>query len=142
MDVRTATRADIPAIRRVDASLNQRVSDTDVLRNAVDGGRVAVALDGEVVAGYVRWEWFWDRIPLCVFARVRPSHQRLGVGRALYAHVEEDLRARGCEFWLSSTEEDNKRSLRFHRALGFRPIGALAELGQEVREVFMRKELG
>jgi len=142
MEIRAATPADVGAIQDVDRALDQHMSDADVLLHAIDGGRVAVALDGEVVAGYVRWEWFWDRIPLCVFARVRPSRQRTGVGRALYAQVEADLRARGCEFWLSSTEEDNKRSLRFHRALGFRLIGALADLGQESREVFMRKDLG
>ncbi|MEX0681848.1 MAG: GNAT family N-acetyltransferase [Dehalococcoidia bacterium] len=141
-DVRAATPDDVPAIQDIDRSLEQRVSDEEVLRHAMDGGRVAVTLDGDTLAGYLRWEWFWDRIPLCVFVRVKPSHQRIGIGRALYAHVEVDLRGRGCEFWISSTEEANDRSLRFHRALGFRLIGALSDLGQESREVFMRKDLG
>ncbi len=140
-DVRAATAADIPVIRDIDRSLDQRVSKKSVLRHAIEGGRVAVALDGDVVAGYLRWEWFWDRVPLCVFVRVRPSHQRTGLGRALYAHVEADLVARGCDFWLSSTEETNDRSLRFHRALGFRLVGALSDLGQDAREIFMRKDL-
>ena len=139
--VRGATLADIPAIQDVDRSLDQRASEEAVLGHAIEGGRVAVALDGDDVAGYLRWEWFWDRVPLCVFVRVRPSHQRTGVGRALYAHVEADLAGRGCEFWLSSTEETNDRSLRFHRALGFRLVGALSDLGQDAREIFMRKDL-
>lgn len=140
-DVRTATLADIPAIQDIDRVLDQRVSDESVLRHAIEGGRVAVAFAGEDVAGYVRWDWFWDTIPYCAMARVRPSHQRKGSGRALYAHVENDLARRGCEFWLSSTEEDNDRSLRFHRALGFRLIGALSDLGQDCREIFMRKDV-
>ncbi len=141
-DVRHATPADIPVIQDVDRSLEQPVSEDDVLKHAIEGGRVAAALDGDNVTGYVRWEWLWDHIPLCVFVRVRPSHQRTGVGRALYAHTEADLAARGCDFWLSSTEETNDRSLRFHRALGFRLIGALSDLGQDSREIFMRKGLG
>ncbi len=148
-ELRPATVADIRAIQSVDRSLDQRLSDESVLDHAIEGGRVAVALDGDKVLGYLRWEWFWDRVPLCVFVRVRPSHQRTGVGRALYAHVEADLVARGCDFWLSSTEETNDRSLRFHRALGFRLIGALgfrligalSDLGQDAREIFMRKDL-
>ena len=141
MTVRAATPSDIDAIQAVDCSLEEDISDAGVVRSAIDGGRVVVAIDGDEVAGYVRWEWFWDRIPYCTLARVKPSHQRQGLGRALYAHIEGDLARRGCEFWLSSTEEDNDRSLRFHRALGFRLIGALSELGQDVREVFLRKDL-
>jgi GNAT superfamily N-acetyltransferase len=142
LEARTATTADIGGIQDVERALEQRVSEDAVLRRAIEAGQVLVAVDGDDVAGYLRWEWFWDRIPLCVFVRVRPSHQRLGVGRALYEHAEADLRSRGCEFWISSTEEANERSLRFHRALGFRLIGALSDLGQESREVFMRKDLG
>jgi L-amino acid N-acyltransferase YncA len=141
VDTRLAIAADILAIQDVDRSLEQRVSDTGVLQAAIAGGRVAIALMGGEVAGYVRWEWFWDRIPYCVFARVQPAHQRSGAGRALYAFVEDGLRGRGCDFWLSSTEEPNDRSLRFHRALGFRLIGALSDLGQESREIFLRKDL-
>ncbi len=139
--VRPATAADILVIRDVDRSLDQRVSKKSVLKHAIEGGRVAVALDGDEVSGYLRWEWFWDRVPLCVFVRVLAAHQRTGVGRALYAHVEADLVRRGCDFWLSSTEETNDRSLRFHRALGFRLVGALSDLGQDAREIFMRKDL-
>jgi ribosomal protein S18 acetylase RimI-like enzyme len=140
--VRPATPADIPAIQAVDRSLESGVSENSVLQHAIEGGRVAVAFAGNEVVGYLRWEWLWDHIPLCVFVRVRPPHQRTGLGRALYAHVEADLAARGCDFWLSSTEETNDRSLRFHRALGFRLIGALSDLGQDSREIFMRKDLG
>ncbi|HEY5624865.1 MAG TPA: GNAT family N-acetyltransferase [Dehalococcoidia bacterium] len=140
-DVRAAKATEIPAIQDVDCSLDQHVSEESALKHAIEGGRVAVTLDGDEVSGYLRWEWLWDHIPLCVFVRVRPSHQRTGVGRALYAHIEADLIARGCDFWLSSTEETNDRSLRFHRALGFSLIGALINLGQDSREIFMRKDL-
>lgn len=140
-EVRPATPAEISAIQDIDSSLDQRLSDEAVLRHAIEGGRLAVALAGAGVSGYLRWEWLWDHVPLCVFVRVRPSHQRTGAGRALYAHVEADLVRRGCDFWLSSTEEINDPSLRFHRALGFRLIGALSDLGQDSREIFMRKDL-
>ena len=140
-DVRGATLADIHAIQDIDGSLDQRASEESVLRHAIEGGRVVVAADGDEVSGYLRWEWLWDHIPLCIFVRVRPPHQRAGAGRALYAHVEVALARRGCDFWLSSTEETNDRSLRFHRALGFRLIGALSDLGPDSREIFMRKDL-
>lgn len=141
MTIRHATLDDLSSIQDVDRALEQHVSDEDILRASIEGGRVVVAVDGDDVVGYVRYEWFWDRIPYCMLARVKPSHQRQGFGHALYELVEEGLRERGIPFWLSSTEEDNERSLAFHRALGFRPIGELSDLGQESREIFLRKDL-
>ena len=114
----------------------------EVLGPAIDSGRVLVAEDDGEVPAYLRWEWFWDTMPLCLTVRVLAEHRRRGIGRALYSAAEEAFRAGGATFWLSSTEETNERSLRFHKALGFRRIGALSELGQDVREVFMRKDLG
>lgn len=140
-EIRPATPADISAIHEIDRSLDQTASERSLLQHSIQGGRVVVALAGEEVSAYLRWEWLWDHIPLCAFVRVRPAYQRTGAGRALYAHVEADLVRRGCEFWLSSTEETNDPSLRFHRALGFRLIGALSDLGQDSREIFMRKDL-
>jgi ribosomal protein S18 acetylase RimI-like enzyme len=79
---------------------------------------------------------------MVTLVRVHPEHQRRGVGRALCAHLDQHLADMHCGFLLSSTEEDNERSLLFHKALGFREIGHLAELEQPVREVFLRRDLG
>ncbi len=76
------------------------------------------------MVGYVRWDYFWDSIPLCLMARVKAEHQRRGLGRLLYERIEDTFRRSGCPFWLSSTEETNEDSQRFHEALGFRPIGS------------------
>jgi len=109
---------------------------------AISDGNVAVAEDDSGdLAGYVRWDYFWDTIPLCLTVCVRREHQRRGIGRRLCEHVETDFRQAGRAFWLSSTEETNERSLLFHEALGFRRIGTLGELGQDVGEIFLRKDL-
>jgi L-amino acid N-acyltransferase YncA len=113
----------------------------ELFESAIAGGKVTVveAEEGAVV-GYVRWEYFWDTIPLCLTVRVHPDHRRRGLGRGLYQHVDNVFRREGREFWLSSTEETNDISKRFHEALGFRRIGALESLGQDVPEVFYRKD--
>ena len=139
--VRDARPDDLPGIERVDLALENH-SHGDAVSRAIAEGKVAVAEGEEGIAGYVRWEHFWDTIPYCTTARVAPDHQRRGLGRRLYEHVEERFRAAGIGFWLSSTEETNERSQRFHEALGFRPIGQLRELDQDVMpELFYRKDL-
>lgn len=112
-----------------------------IVARAIKEGRVVVASESATIVGYARWSWFWDKIPFSTLVRVHPDQQRRGVGRALYAAVEVRLRDLGERFWISSTEKDNWHSRRFHAALGFREIGALAELDQDVLEVFLRKDL-
>jgi len=139
--VRAATRDDVPGIMAVDEAVTGDRHGEDILGPAIDADRVLVAEeDGEVLA-YLRWEIFWDTIPLCLTVRVHPEHRSRGIGRRLYEHVETGFRAAGHAFWLSSTEETNERSLLFHEELGFRSIGTLRELGQDVGEVFLRKDL-
>ena len=139
--VRPATRDVLAGVLNVDAAVVGDTHDETVIGPAIDAGRVLIAEEGGVVLAYLRWELFWDTIPFCLTVRVMPEHQRRGIGRAIYALAEEHFRGRGQGFWLSSTEETNKGSLRFHEALGFRRIGTLFDLGQEVGEIFLRKDL-
>ncbi len=140
--VRAATCDDIEGVLEVDAAVVGDRRNDDIIGPAIEAGRVLVAEERSVVLAYLRWDFFWDTIPLCLNVRVRPEHQRRGIGRALYSLAEDGFRRRGVVFWLSSTEEINKRSLQFHEALAFRRIGTLFDLGQDVGEIFLRKDLG
>ena len=138
--IRPGQPKDIPHLETVDRQFEDH-SHLDLLQRAVGEGRVVVAELGDGIVGYVLWGYFWDMIPMSIMARVLEPHRRRGLGRRLYEAVERDLRRRGCTFWLSSTDETNENSQRFHESCGFRRIGALAELGQGVREVFYRKDI-
>jgi ribosomal protein S18 acetylase RimI-like enzyme len=139
--IRDAVPGDVPALQRLDRLFTGPRHPDGLFLDAIAEGKVAVAQSPEGIVGYLRWDRFWDTIPLCLTVCVQPNHQRRGIGRRLYAHVEDGFRRAGRAFWLSSTEETNDVSIRFHEALGFRPIGALEELGQDVAEVFYRKNL-
>jgi GNAT superfamily N-acetyltransferase len=74
----------------------------ELFQTAIAGGKVTVAeADGGDIVGYVRWEHFWDTIPLCLSVRVHPDHRRRGLGRALYEHVGNVFRREGHAYWLS-----------------------------------------
>ena len=140
-NIRPARAGDAPALQALDGLFSGSPHSGELFRKAISEGKVAVAQSSDGVVGYVRWEYFWDEIPLCLTVRVHPDHRRRGIGRRLFGHVEERFREDGCGFWLSSTQEDNERSRLFHESLGFRRIGALEELGQVIPEVFYRKDL-
>ena len=141
--LREAGLDDLPAIREIDLLFEGHPHAAGVLWRATADGRIVLAESAQGgVVGYVRWDYFWDTIPFRLTARVKPDHQRRGVGRRLCERIEDTFRWSGCRFWLSSTEETNENSRRFHESIGFRPIGKLAELGQDVPEIFYRKDIG
>lgn len=51
--------------------------------------------------------------------RVAPGFQRMGIGRALMAAVEEHARAEGMRRLALETQTSNAPAIRFYRALGF-----------------------
>jgi aminoglycoside 6'-N-acetyltransferase I len=74
--------------------------------------RVAVNERGTVlgwIGGQPHYEGHaWELHPLVV----HPGHQRQGIGRALVADLEEQVRARGgVTLWLGTDDEDNRTSL-------------------------------
>lgn len=56
--------------------------------------------------------------------RVAPGHRRRGVGTALFDHVVDDARARGCRHLRVETQNTNVDACRFYAARG----GHLAEV--------------
>ncbi len=140
--VRPARAADVPALQTLDGLFAGPHHSDQLFLDAIAAGKVSVAeVGGGGVVGYLRWDHFWDTIPLCLTVCVQPDHQRRGIGRRLYEHIEDGFRRAGRAFWLSSTEEDNERSRLFHESQGFRRIGALVELGQDLPEVFYRRDI-
>ena len=51
--------------------------------------------------------------------RIAPGFQRMGIGRALMAAVEENARAEGMRRVVLETQTTNVPAIRFYRALGF-----------------------
>jgi GNAT superfamily N-acetyltransferase len=123
------------------ASQDGYVPEAAVARKIV-AGEVAVAeRDGERV-GYVRLEYLWGTLPHIGLIRVTPAHQRQGVGRLLLAFLEQELRARGHDVLLSSSQVDEPEPQAWHRRQGFAECGILVGVnGGGFGEVYFRKLL-
>ena len=72
------------------------------------------------------------------------EHQRKGVGKAMLAFVEDDLRCRGHRILLSSCVVDEHKPQTWHRHMGFSECGFLAgfPFKDGLGELFLFKELG
>lgn len=62
---------------------------------------------------------------------IEAEFHRTGVARALYQRLLDDLRERGFHVAVAGTTLPNDPSVRFHEAMGFRPVGTFHEVGRK-----------
>ena len=119
IDIRYAEAADEAFWRRLDRHLPADGFSEKVRTETA----YVLTLDGEPI-GLMRYNLFWDSIPFCTLLYIDPAHQRQGYGRRLMAHWEADMRARGYDMVLTSTQSDEEAQ-HFYRALGYKDCGGL-----------------
>jgi len=146
--IRDATDADLPAIRDI---YNHAVQHTTAIWNdsqvdlddrrawyAARAGRgfpVLVADADGAVLGYASYgdfrafDGFRGTVEHSVY--VAPGARGRGLGRALLAALIDRARAQGLHVMVAAIEAGNAPSLALHRALGFRQVGTMDQVGQK-----------
>lgn len=81
-----------------------------------------VLLADNIPAGLLRYSLFWDSIPFCNMLYIDHAHQRKGYGQKLIEYWEADMKARGYERVLTSTQAD-EGAQHFYRKLGYQDCG-------------------
>lgn len=75
------------------------------------------------------YRWFSERYEDFVYLDrivIAQSHRNIGLGAALYAEIERRMRTSGGPYCLTcevNFDPPNEGSLRFHRRIGFVPVG-------------------
>ena len=103
-------------------SLDRRISRELFLRKAEAGECYIAELNG-APAGLLRWNRFWDEVPFCTLLYIEEKRRGQGLGRALVARWEADMRALGHGMAMTSTQSDEDAQY-FWRALGYRDAGS------------------
>jgi len=164
VSVRSATPADVPAITRIYAHAVKHGTASFELdppdeaemarrqRTLLDGGYpyIIAEIDG-VLAGYAYAGPYRPR-PAYRFSvedsiYVDPDAQRRGVGRVLLEHLIEECERRGFRQMIAVIGDSAQApSIELHRALGFRMIGAVQNVGYKfdrwLDSVNMQRPLG
>ncbi len=136
ISTRFATPADLDFVRQ------DQYLPPEIVRRKIEWREVIVAeLDGRL-AGYLRFEYLWSKIPYVGLIRVIPECRRRGIGKALLTCAEEFLRGQGHAALYSSSQVDEAGPQAWHRRVGFKECGIIAGLNEGgIGEVFFRKQL-
>jgi L-amino acid N-acyltransferase YncA len=164
VSIRPATPADVPAITRIYAHAVKHGTASFELdppdeaemarrqRTLLDGGYpyIVAEIDG-ALAGYAYAGPYRPR-PAYRFSvedsiYIDPPAQRRGVGRVLLEHLIEECERRGFRQMIAVIGDSVQApSIELHRALGFRMIGAVENVGYKfgrwLDSVNMQRALG
>lgn len=117
LTIRLATPSDWPFWHALDGHIDRALFE----RKAAAGECYIAETDGEA-AGLLRWNLFWDSVPFCTLLYIREDRRGRGLGRALTARWEADMRAHGHGMAMVSTQSDESAQ-HFYRKLGWRDAG-------------------
>ena len=139
--IRKATSKDVEGCQNIDSQMGFNTLQT-IFDEAVKSHRLFVAIENGSVVGYLRYGYIWDgEVAYIQMIRVHKTHQKKGVGRELVQTLERNLKETNVFLVLSSTDESNKNSYKFHIALGFQACGQLAINKDQQQEIFFKKKL-
>lgn len=118
-EIRYVQSADKESWYRLDRHLPE-----EEFEGKVRDKRGYVLLEKGKVAGLLRYNLFWDSIPFCTMLYIDSDCRSQGLGKALMAHWEADMKRQGYGMVLTSTQADEDAQ-HFYRKLGYQDCGGL-----------------
>lgn len=119
MNIRYVTEADRAFWYQLDAHLPAAEFDKKV-RDSLG----YVLIEGDDAVALLRYNLFWDNTPFCTLLYVEEASRGKGFGKALMAHWEADMKARGYGMVMTSTQAD-EAAQHFYRKLGYQDAGGI-----------------
>lgn len=103
--------------------LDKHLSEEEFENKVRDKMGYVLLRDG-VITAVLRYNLFWDSIPFCTMLFVDSKYQHSGCGSELMEYWERDMKARGHEMVMTSTQSDESAQ-HFYRKLGYIDAGSL-----------------
>ncbi len=102
-------------------SLDKHLPETEFENKVYTKRGYILSLNNKPV-GLLRYNLFWDSVPFCTMIFIDCQYQGKGYGKQLIQYWENDMKRRGYEMLLTSTQVDEKAQ-HFYRKLGYKDCG-------------------
>ena len=117
MTIRYAAQADLASCLALDGHLPEGAYAPKLAAK-----QVYILSEAGEDRALLRWGFFWDSIPFCSLLYVAEGARGRGYGRALAVRWEADMKSRGYDLAMTSTQADEEGQ-HFWRKLGYRDCG-------------------
>lgn len=134
MEIRFAAREDAETLFRHDRWINR-----EKLEDKIAKKQILVAYEGEAFAGWLRYGLFWDNTPFLYMLRILEPCRGHGIGSAMMARWEAEMKLAGYQTVLTSTAQ-TESAQHFYDKIGYRAIGGFL-LEKEPLELILQKNL-
>ena len=88
-------------------SLDKHLPETEFENKVYTKRGYVLSLNNKPV-GLLRYNLFWDSVPFCTMIFIDCQYQGKGYGKQLIQYWENDMKRRGYEMLLTSTQVDEK----------------------------------
>jgi N-acetylglutamate synthase-like GNAT family acetyltransferase len=134
MTIRHAEKADYPWLKEHDKHISG-----EILQIKIAAKEIYVVEEAGELAGWLRYNLFWDSIPFMNLIFLLEKYRCKGTGKKLVRNWEKDMKEKGYKNVLTSTQSDEEAQ-HFYRKLGYTEIGGF-KLSDEPLEIIFCKNI-
>lgn len=132
MNIRIAEKKDTEILSVYDKHIKK-----EELGAVISMGRILVAEEGGRLAGWLRWNLFWDNTPFMNMLFLLEEYRGCGYGKAMVFYWEERMKEEGYPLAMTSSLSDESAQ-HFYRKLGYADSGALLLPGEPLEIIFAK----
>ena len=133
MTIRKATQADISLLHELDAHISEQEFAT-----IIGLGRVYVAEKNGCLAGWLRYNLFWDNTPFMNMLYISKAYRNKGCGRQLLEFWESEMKQKGFKTVMTSTQSD-ELAQHFYVYCGYEAVGGFRLNGDPYELIFSKR---
>jgi ribosomal protein S18 acetylase RimI-like enzyme len=108
-----------------------------ILKTKIENLEVYVVENNGEMIGWLRYNLFWDNIPFMNMIYFLEEYRRMGIGTKLVKHWENEMKQKGYENVLTSTQS-NEEAQHFYRKMGYEEIGGFKFLDDPYEIIFQK----
>ena len=111
--------------------------DKHISENKIENKEVYIAEENGKIIGWLRYNLFWDCVPFMNMIFFLEEYRKKGIGKKLVKHWEEDMKHKGYNNVLTSTQS-NEEAQHFYRKIGYTEIGGFKYFDDPYEIIFQK----